>query len=110
LIKKNNTVLFLIAAIYPAGRVILFSPNAIEKKSKRLIFLPEQHFSHVNESRQRLLFFEMKHGRLPQEVLLNNNSIKQIGFQSVCQYETSTTYTGKRILASPGEPDDICFC
>jgi hypothetical protein len=103
--RKKNIPLFCITLVYILSRVLLISPDAIEKKSKRLIYFQMQIASAVNESKHRIAFSIQIKKRLP-AFESSDTRTGFIFFNPITTDLHHCCYTGIRVMASPGEPDD----
>lgn len=104
--KLKNIPLFFVVLAYLASRLILISPDAIEKKSKRLIFFHQQYVSLVNESKNRIgfsIFAKRQLAGVPGRQKIYPKTFHSAVFN---RHLSVVSYKGTRVHARPDEPDD----
>ena len=107
--KTKNTWLYFVCLIYMMSRVLLIFPGDVDKKSKRQIYQQSRFVSILNESRNLTIVIREAY-RVP--VSYRDESLQESQFQFLVQepaHPRCPGYTGNKIFATPGEPDDDLF-
>src|SRR5215216_6588599 len=106
--RPGFVTLYIFILVYLASRVILLTPQAWEQKSKRVIFIQKQYVSVVNNCRHKI-FVEQKDllNNIPDGFAETKQDSKQFFYKRDFQPDYIFFYSGSKIYAVPGEPDEL---